>query len=184
MLQLSKSLVNVPVMSLRVGGKVANADELIINPTNLKIEGWYCQDSRAKKKLILLSQDVREVLPQGLVIDDYDALAQPDDLIRLKEILNIHFPLLGHQVVTVSKQKLGKVTDFAAEGTTFYIQKLYTQTSLFKSLKSGNTTVDRNQIVEITDRKIVVKDPLQPTPLQRAAVAGSESAAANATAPA
>lgn len=163
MLQLSKALINVPVMSLRVGGQVATAIEPIINPTNLKIEGWFCADTRSKKKLVLLSQDVRELLPQGLVIDDFDVLADPHDLIRMKDLLHINFPLLGHNVVSESKQKLGKVSDFATETTTFYIQKLYTSQPLLKSLKGGSTSIERNQIIEINQKQIVVKDPLQLT---------------------
>lgn len=167
MLQLSKALINVPVMSLRVGGQVATAIEPIINPTNLKIEGWFCADTRSKKELVLLSQDVRELLPQGLVIDDFDVLADPDDLVRLKDLLQLNFPLIGHNVVSESKSKLGKVSDFATETTTFYIQKLYTSQPLLKSLKGGSTSVDRNQIIEINQKQIVVKDPLQLTRVRR-----------------
>lgn len=168
MLQLSKSLINVPIMSLRIGGRIGSAGLPIINPNNLKIEGWHCTDDRSRQELILLSQDVREVLPQGLVVDDYDALVSPDDLIRMKELLEIDFPLMGHKVMTESKERLGKVTDFAAESTTFYIQKLYTSQSMLRSLNGGATSVDRNQIIEITDKKIVVKNPLQPISTQAA----------------
>lgn len=162
MLQLSTSLANVPVMSLRVGGQVATAVQPIINPRNLKIEGWFCNDNRSSKQLILLSQDVRELLPQGLVVDDYEVLAHPEDLVRMKDLIEMNFGLLGHQVVSDKKRKLGKVTDFAAETTTFYIERLYTTQSVLKSLKGSGTSVDRSQIVEINDRQIVVKDPLQP----------------------
>jgi hypothetical protein len=164
MLKLSKSLVNVPILSLRIGGEVGTATQPIINPTNLKIEGWRCVSSQSKDELILLSQDVREVLPQGLVVNDVEVLADPEDLIRHQKLLEIDFGLLGHNVVSESKRKLGKVSDFATETTTFYIQKLYTTQSILKSLKGGSTSVSRNQILEITDRQIVVKDPLQPTP--------------------
>lgn len=149
-------------MSLRTGGQVATAMTPIINPNNLKIEAWYCQDKFSKNTLILLSQDIRDVIKQGLVVNDHESLSEPNELIRLKEIIDMGFELLGKPVVTVDKQKMGKVTDFAVEVETFYIQKIYLTQSLIKNFSGGNLGVERNQIVEITNRKIVIQNPLKP----------------------
>jgi len=163
MLQLSNALINKPVLSLRTGGVIATALEPLINPNNLKIEGFYCQDKFAKGRLILLSQDIREIMKQGFVVNDHDVLTPPEELVRFKDILEINFQLLGKPVVTDSKQRLGKINDFAADSETMYIQKLYVGQPLIKSLSGGQLSVDRSQIIEITNRKIVVQDPLQPT---------------------
>lgn len=160
MLKLSESLLNKPIMSLRTGQQVATTTRAIINPNNLKIEGFYCVDRFKRNELILLYQDIRDVIPQGLVIDGHDVLTEPEDLVRLKDVLQLDFQLLGKQVVTLSKQKLGKVTDFATEIETMYIQKLYVSQGLLKGLTHGNLGIDRNQINEITDKKIIVNDPL------------------------
>lgn len=162
MLQLSASLVNRPVMSLRTGSQIALASELIINPNNLKVEGFYCQDLFSKSRLILLSQDIRDIIKNGIVVNDHDVLSEPVELVRLKELLNINFQLMGKSVVTANKKRLGKVNDFAAESATMYIQKLYVAQPLLKSLSGGQLSVDRNQIIEITSRKVVIQDPLQP----------------------
>jgi sporulation protein YlmC with PRC-barrel domain len=61
-------------------------------------------------------------------------------------------------VETVSKHKVGKVTDYAVDNQTLYVQKIYVGPSLIKSLTSGQLSVDRNQIVEITNRRIIIKD--------------------------
>jgi sporulation protein YlmC with PRC-barrel domain len=171
MLQLSKTLQNVPVMSLRTGGQVATALRPIIDPNNLKIVGWHCQDSLQKKHpLILLSQDIRDIIKQGLVINDHDVLAEPEDLIRLKDLLKLNFELLGKPVYSDSKRHLGKVNDYAVEGESLYVQKLYLSQSLMKSFSGGGLSVDRNQILEITSRKIVINEPLQPTKASAASV--------------
>lgn len=172
MLQLSGSLLNKPVLSLRTGGVVATTTEAIINPNNLKIEGFYCVDAFERKKtLVLLYQDIRDLIPQGLVINDHDVLVDPDELVRLKEILGIRFTLIGKQVVTTNKERLGKVVDFAAEVETFYVQKIYVTQSMLKSLTNGNLGIDRNQIVEITDKRIIVQELAQPIRAQANAVA-------------
>lgn len=163
MLVLSKMILNRPVMSLRTGRQVATAQTAIINPNNLKIEGFNCVDSFDKKKhLILLTQDIRDVLPAGIVVDDHSDLSEPDDLIRLQKIIKLNFELLGKTVVTSAKKRVGKVSDFAVEPESMIIKKLYVGQSLIKSLTGGTLSVDRTQIVEITNKKIIIKELLQP----------------------
>lgn len=160
---LSKLLLNQPVMSLRTGGQVATTRAAIINPTNLKIEGFYVTDSMDKHKtLVLVHRDIRDVLPAGIVVNDHEVLSEPEDLIRLKEVLEWDFQLVGKIVVTENKKKLGKVTDFATEPDSMIIQKLYVVQSLVRNFAGGSLSVDRNQIVEVNRGKIIVKDPLQP----------------------
>lgn len=171
MLQLSNTLLNRPVMSLRSGQQVATTIDAIVNPNNLKIEGFYCQDRYEKSELVLLYQDIRDIIPQGFVIDDHDVLVDPKDLVRLQDILRLNFLLIGKPVITISKQKVGKVTDFATEVETMYIQKLYVSQSVFKNLTGGNLGVDRNQINEITDKKIIINDLVHSVPANAGAVA-------------
>ena len=161
MLQLSASIVNRPVLSLRTGQPVATVTKPIFNPNNLKIEGFYCNDAFSKSELILLYQDIREVIKDGFVVNDHDVLVEPDDLIRLKDILEVGFELLGKQVVTISKDKIGKVNDYAADTETMFVQKLYVSQSILRSLTGGSLSVDRNQINEITNKKIIINDLLE-----------------------
>lgn len=172
MLQLSNALINRPIMSLRTGTQVATATLPIINPNNLKIEGFYCLDSQKRNhQLILVAQDVRDILPQGIVVNDYDVLSEPEDLVRLKQVIGWHFNPIGMTVVSASNRRLGKVEDYATELESLYIQKLYAGQSIFKSFTGGNLGIDRTQIVEITDKKIVVQDPLQKVPAHAGATA-------------
>ena len=164
MLQLSGSLLNRPVMSLRTGGPVAFVMAALINPHNLRIEGFYCADSKDGSQLVLLSQDVREVSRQGFIVDDHDVLAEPGDLVRLKDVIHLQFELLKKPVQTVSKANVGRVSDYAIESETMYIQKLYVAQSFWKSFTGGALSVDRSQITEVTNHRIVIQDPLQPTP--------------------
>jgi len=172
MLQLSNMLLNRPVLSLRTGTPVANAVAPIINPNNLKIEGFYCQDSFNKKmQLILLEQDIRDILPQGLVINDHDVLVDPSELVRLQGVIQLNFVLIGKPVITTDKNRIGKVNDFATDINSMFIQKLYVTRSMIKSLTTGELGVDRTQIVEITPKHIVINNLLQGVPVHANAVA-------------
>lgn len=156
MLKLSKSLVKQPVMSLRSGGQIAIATGPIINPHNLKIMGWWCKVPSGQNR-VLLADDIREAMPSGLAVNDEEALSAPDDLVRHKEILSIHFELIDKPVKT-KRQKLGKVSDFSYNDGLF-VQKLYVARPLRKVFTTEDTLIiDRSQILEVTDHYILVRD--------------------------
>ena len=158
MLKLSNSLHNTPVMSLRTGGKVATATKPLINPNNLKIEGWFCEDSFSKETLILLARDVRDFVPQGIAINDHGDLSDPDELIRLKDVIELDFELNGKPVVTDHKRRLGKINEYAIDTASMVIQKLYVTRPMYRSLSDSQLSIDRSQIIEITDRRVLVRD--------------------------
>jgi sporulation protein YlmC with PRC-barrel domain len=173
MLQLSAALLNKSVMSLRTGQPIATVTAAIFNPNNLKIEGFYCQDRFDKRELILLYQDIREVLPIGYVVNDFEVLVDPDELVRLKEVLELNYEIIGKPVQTISKEKVGKVSDFATETETMFVQKLYVSQSIFKSLTGGALSIDRTQINEITPKKIIINELTKTAPVQNPAPAAA-----------
>ena len=124
-----------------------------------------------KKPLVLLTQDIRDTISQGFVINDQDNLAQADELVRLKDIISMHFEILGKQVLTLNGDKLGKVADYAADTQTMFIHKLYASQSLLKHFAGGMLSIDRTQINEITEKSVIVNDLLQKVPAQAKAVA-------------
>lgn len=158
MLTLGQQLIGKKIMSLRVGGPIGVITDIIINPNNLRIEGWHATDLGTKKQAILLAQDIRDILPQGFVVDDYEALTHHDELVRLKKVLAYKFTIIGKTVVSDRKRKLGKVIDYAFDKDGFTVQKLHIGQSLIKSFTGGALMIDRSQIVEITDRKITVRE--------------------------
>jgi hypothetical protein len=156
MLKLSNTLLNQPVMSLRSGSQIGIAVSPIINPHNLKIMGWWCK-SLGGQNQVLLAEDVRETMSSGLAVNDEDALSDPADLIRHKEILDIKFDLTDKPVRT-KRQKLGKVSDYSYNDGLF-VQKLYVARPLRKIFTADDTLViDRQQILEVTDQYILVRD--------------------------
>jgi uncharacterized protein YrrD len=162
MLLMGLQLINKPVMSLRTGGPIGTVVEIIINPNNLKIEGWFVDDGSRKQRAVLLSQDIRDIIDQGFVVNDHDALSDVNELVRLKSVLDLGFELVGKSVITKAKQRLGKVNDYAFDKDGFVIQKLYVNQSIVKSFSGGAAIVDRTQIIEINRRQIIVKEATVP----------------------
>lgn len=163
MLQLSSYFIGKPILSLRSGTPVAWSTMAIINPKNLKIEGFYCVDSMDQATLVLLDQDIREMSRQGIIIDDHDVLVEPEDLVRLRDVLEAGFELYKKAVETVDNVKVGKVNDYAVETSSMYVQKLYVSQPIWKNLTGGSLSIDRSQIIEVTDKRIIINELLQPT---------------------
>lgn len=158
MLILGQQLIGKNIMSMRIGRAIAVTTDVIINPNNLKIEGWHAYEPGTKKSAILLSQDVRGFVNQDFVVDDLDALTDPKELVRLKSLLNLKFELIGKVVITDGRRRVGKVIDYALEDETLYVQKLHVGQSILKSFSGGQVIIDRSQIIEITDKKIKISE--------------------------
>lgn len=161
MLLLSDKLKDQPVLSLRTGAQVAMATAPIINPNNLLVLGFFCFDNFSKEELVLLTQDIREHIQRGFVVNDHEVLSDPKDLVRIKKFLRLRFDLIGKNVVTDRGRKLGKITDYAADGDSLYIRKLYVSPRLLKSLTGSQLSIDRSQIVEVTDKQVVVREAVE-----------------------
>lgn len=171
MLQVSSAFIDRPVLSLRSGAQVATTMSALINPTNLKIEGFYCQVRGEKEQLILLTQDIRDTITQGFVINDQDNLAPIEELVRLKDIIDMQFDIIGKQVITLSGDKVGKITDYAVDAQTMFIHKLYASQSILKHLAGGMLSIDRTQVNEITEKSVVINDLQQKVPADAKAIA-------------
>lgn len=158
MLLLSAKLIGQPILSLRTGGEVAVAHLPIINPDNLKVLGFYCYDKFSGDELVLLSQDIREHIARGFVVNDHEVLAVPEDLIRIHQVLDKRFDPIGKQVITDHKRILGKVSDYAVDNQSLFVNKLYVTPRLLKSLIGSSLSIDRSQVVEVTDKYIMVRE--------------------------
>lgn len=158
MLLLSAKLIGQPILSLRTGSEVAVAHAPMINPDSLKVLGFYCYDKFSGDELVLLAQDIREHIARGFVVNDHEVLASPEDLVRLGEVMDRRFDPIGKQVVTNHKRVLGKVCDYAVDNQSLIITKLYVTPPLLKSLLGSNLSIDRRQIIEVTDKQIIVRE--------------------------
>ena len=158
MLQLSHIYYDRKILSLRTGGVIGHALSPVINPNNLKIEGWYATAVGERDSFIVPASEVRDIIDKGIIVDDHSALTPVEDMIRLKEIITLGFEVIGKTVKTENKRTLGKVDTYAVDDISLMIKKLYINQSLFRNFSTQQLVIDRSQIIEINDRYIIVKD--------------------------
>lgn len=158
MLLLSDKLTNIPIMSLQTGTELARTDEAIIDPRNLNIIALYVHGPQIDvHPSVLHIADIREAGELGFIVNDSNILMSTEGLVRLEEIINFHFTLIGTAIYDTNSKHLGKVADYAFEPTTYTIQQLYAHQSLFKSLSVMSNIIHRKQIVSVTKDRIIVE---------------------------
>lgn len=145
-------------MSLQSGSSLGVIAEPIIDPRKLQVVAYHVTGPRISEPSVLHTSDVREVGPMGLIVDSADSIMTlSDDLIRLQEVIDFRFYLLGIQVVDEHKNRLGKVVEYTLETDGFFVQKLHLSQSLMKNLKASSLLIHRSQIIEVTNSKIIVQ---------------------------
>lgn len=158
MLLLNSQLTNVPVMSLQTGSALGTAQDPIIDPRKLQIIAYYVQGPRIQTTSVLHTSDIREFGPLGFIVNGADSIMElDDDLVRLQEVINFNFTLLGKYVIDENKKRLGKVIEYTIESEGFTIQKLHVSQSLVKNFSNSNIIIHRSQVIEITDHLIIVQ---------------------------
>lgn len=158
MLFLSTKLYNVPLFSIRSGGRIGTVIEPIINPHNLHIDGFYCEAVNSQNAQILLDMNVRDISARGIIIDDHADLSTPDELVRLQPVIDLNFSLLEKSAL-VNKKKIGKISHFAIDTGSLFIQKFYVQPRGWQSLKTDSLTFDRLSVIEVTEKAVSFKGP-------------------------
>ncbi|MGK2896709.1 MAG: hypothetical protein ACSLEY_03870 [Candidatus Saccharimonadales bacterium] len=170
MLVAAERLIDTPVMSLQTGGRLARTKAPVIDPRNLTILAYELQGQHLDIHPSFLRMiDVRELSNMGLIVDSSDEFIGLDDVIKIKEVYEMHFELLGVTVRDSRKRKLGKVTGYSLEPGTFLIIQLNVKRPLLKSFNDTELIIDRSQIVEISDEEIIIKQDETPlSPAKRA----------------
>lgn len=155
MILLGSALTNAPVMGIQTGSELARTKAAIIDPASLTVVAYELGGLVANPTLLRM-QDVRELSDIGLIVDSAEEFVQPEDVIKLNDIYELHFTLLGMPVTDENRRKIGKVVDYTLETGGFVIQQLTVKRPLFKSLNDTELLVHRSQIIEINNTSIVV----------------------------
>ena len=167
MLMVGSRFIGMPVLSLHIGGPTATVKRAIIDPEDLSImafelDGVILRDPEIGS--FLMAEDIRETSNQGLVVDSADRFVNPEDVIRLNNVLELGFNLEGLKVVTKEGKnfkKLGKIVDYTVDSSTLSVFQIIAQRPFMESFVDPQLTINRSQITEVDDYKITIKHDKQ-----------------------
>ena len=157
MILLASTLKNAPVMGIQSGSEIARTKAAIVDAAKLVVVAYDIESPLiAQSPLLLRTADIRELSDIGIIVDSEEEFIQPEDVVKLNEIYEKNFQLLGIAVLDEKRRKLGKVTDYTLETGGFVIQQLTVRRPLLKSLNDTELLIHRSQIIEINNDAIIV----------------------------
>ena len=156
---LASQLKSFAIISLQTGASLADVTDLVISRDKLEVLAYRCEGGElASKTSVLLTRDIRQYAQGCLIVDTANDISDVDDIVRLRESLEQNFHLMGLAVITESKRKLGKVQDYSINIQTNMVQRLDVKQPLFRNFLVESLSIDRQDILDITAKYIVVRD--------------------------
>lgn len=169
MLIAQERLLNAPVMSLQTGAELARIKKIVIDPRDLTIIAYELDGNLLDEHPSFLRPvDVRELSNLGLIVDSSDEFVGLGDVIKIKQVYEFNFQLIGIDVIDERKKKLGKVVGFNIDAGSFSVQQVVVKRPLLKSLNEAEFLIHRTQITKVQNayievRSTTVKEPSKTT---------------------
>ncbi len=157
MLIEGSKLLKYPILSLHTASRIAEVKGLVIDPNFLKVVAFEISAVSSRQSLFLETSSVREFSKMGMIVDSDEEFVEKDDVIKLKETIDLGFSLDNMKVVSKKKAMLGRIEDFIINTEDFQIMQLIVKRPIYKALIDPVLVIGRSDIHEINDSEIIVK---------------------------
>ena len=157
MLIEGSKLLKYPILSLHTASRIAEVKGLVVDPNFLKVVAFEISAVSSKQRLYLEASSVREFSKMGMIVDSDEEFVEKDDVIKLKETIDLGFSLDNMKVVSKKKAMLGRIEDFIINTEDFQIMQLIVKRPIYKALIDPELVIGRSDIHEINDSEIIVK---------------------------
>ena len=169
MLMLNSKIETTPVMGLQTGSQLATVGEALIDPANLQIVAYNLENnSYSNEPMFVRIAELRELSRVGFIVDSGEDFILQSDVIKIRDLIELDFHLIGMKVIDEDGNNLGKIIDFAFSFLDFRVQQIIVKRPLFRSFNTPELTIHRNQITMIDNEKITVKSETEKKSIKRA----------------
>lgn len=152
-------------MSLQTGGELARTSNILVDPRDLTIAAYELEGKMLDRHpSFIRPTDIRELSNLGFIVDSSDEFVSLDDVIKIKQVHDFDFHIIGIDVIDEKNRKLGKVTSFTVDSGSFSIQQLTVKRPLLKSFNETDFLIHRSQIVKVQNSHIQVKSTSEKEP--------------------
>ncbi len=156
MLIFREQFIGSTVASVQSGLPCGRITSFVVDPSKLAVSLLAIDELQGRS--YLMPSDIRFVSGQRVIIDAEEKLSDKDDLLRHQELIAQNFDPIGCSVVTESRKKLGKVTNYAIDDTSWQIAKLYVTAGIFGNPLQQEQIIDLADVVSTESKKIIVRD--------------------------
>lgn len=154
--KLFSEILGTPVVAENIGRPVGRVFNLLIHPDNGQV--------------LALSLDLlfhRLIVPMDIhgwyreiVIARSDVIVSPEDVVRVREILNRETFFFKNRVFTKEGKYLGRVFDYAIDIDQMFLTKIFVAKNILGLVRLNQCTIPFHNILEVQQKKIVVKNDL------------------------
>ncbi|MFH1546551.1 MAG: hypothetical protein ABIE14_04190 [Patescibacteria group bacterium] len=149
-----REFLGIPIRDQLSKGLLGRVGDFVVNPANGEISAIF---TRRDKQLLLPIADISKVSADTIWVENPDALATPDEIIRIAEIIKLDTPIFGNRVFTVSRRFLGAVVDFRFETNGWMLTKIDVAKKIL-GISTEKKLINSSQIVRIKSNEITVRD--------------------------
>ena len=95
MLIYASKIIGTRVLSVQAGGAIGEISKVIVDPNDLKVIAFKVGGgvvARSNANILDVSS-IREYSSYGMVIDEIEELVEPDEVTKIKDVLELNFDL-------------------------------------------------------------------------------------------
>ncbi|RJO61569.1 hypothetical protein C4544_02440 [candidate division WS5 bacterium] len=157
MQKLSSEFNNTAVISRQEHAILGTLSDVIIHPKDKKAVGMVLETGREDIKAVFNASDVVGIGTNFIMIKSADNLSPPDEIIRLKEILDLGIELNGSKVVDEDGRHLGKIRDWSVDLKTMYLSRLYVVSASWIKALSQDLIISGDNVIRIEKGRVIVR---------------------------
>ena len=157
MIRQYSKIIGTHVLSFAEGDRLATVEDIIVHPDTGKVEGFWVKPLTLPLSHAVLPWEGVVAWKRNLYVKDDQAFAEPEEVIRIADILVRKTYFVGNRVKTESGKALGKVFDLDFDDRKMFLRYLFVgKSALF--VRSATRFVPYDSILQVLPDVIVVKD--------------------------
>lgn len=157
MIRSYSQIIGTPVLGHEDGTAIALLQDIIIHPDTGKIEAFWVKPLTLPLRNAIIQSDSILEWKKKIYIKDDREIADPEDIIKVSEILSRNTIFIGNQVKNEAGKMYGKVYDLDFNVDKLYLRNLYIQKS-FLGFKFEQRIFHYDNIIKVLPEYILVKD--------------------------
>ncbi len=157
MIRTYSQIIGTTVLRHENGEAIALIRDIIIHPDTGKIDGLWVRPLTMPIKNAVIQSDAILEWKKNVYIKDEREIAEPEDIIKVSEILSRNIVFIGNQVKNESEEILGRAYDLDFDTDKLYLKNLYVQKS-FLGFKYQSRIFSYDSIIKVLPEYILVKD--------------------------
>jgi sporulation protein YlmC with PRC-barrel domain len=162
MIRQYSKIIGTHVLSHAEGDMLAMVEDLIVHPDTGKVEGFWVKPKTLPLSHAVLPMEGVVAWKRSLYVKDDQSLSEPEEVIRIADILSRKAYFVGNKVKTESGTPLGKVFDLDFDDRKMFLRYLFVRKSL-SLFRPAVRFVPYDSIIQVLPEVIVVKDEEEKT---------------------